>query len=47
MCVLISTLNTVNMYLVGVDDEKLYSEEVLLVNKDEHQEDNVQILQEG
>ena len=42
-----STLNTVHMYLVGVDDEKLHSEEVLLVTKDEHQEDHVQILQES
>ena len=35
------------MNLVRVDDERLHSEEVLLEAKDEHQEDNVQILQEG
>ena len=47
MCVLISTLITLYMNLVGVDDEELQPEEVLLEAKDEHKGDKVEILLEG
>ena len=38
---------TLYMNLVGVDDEALQPEEVLLETKDEHKGDKVQILLEG
>ena len=47
MCVLMSTLITLHMYLVGVDDETLHSKEDLLETNDEHKGDKVEILQEG
>ena len=47
MCVLMSALITLHMYLVGGDDEKLHSKEDLLETNDEHKEDKGEILQEG
>ena len=42
-----SALITLHMYLVGGDDETLYSKEDLLETKDKHNGDKVEILQEG
>ena len=42
-----STLITLYMNLVGVDDEELQPEEVLLEAKNEHKGDKVKLLQEG
>ena len=45
-----STLITLHMYLVGINDETLHSKEVLLETKDEHKGDKgdkVQTLREG
>ena len=42
-----STLITLYMNLVEVDDEALHSKEVLLEAKDEHKGDKVKILQGG
>ena len=42
-----STINTLYMNLVRVDDEALQPEEVLLEAKDEHKEEKVKLLQES
>ena len=47
MCVLMSTFINLYMNLVGVDDETLQPEEVLLEAKYDHQGDKAEIHLEG